>query len=248
MTQRLTRKNTAPIDSPRSPSPAEIQSLVVSNREVLRSIQSLKEDFNSMRSCVSSLEARIVGFEQTLSTLRESQKKCETDIVNIKSDFEQLKLSLSSSNSEILQEVEERQLRRNNVMIFGLPETSHGSLTERKDHDNRAIHELFETIGIQNVSTEETRRVGRITDDKIRALKVTLKDVNTKRKILRSAKELRKSSRFRHVFLANDATKWQQKELFYLRSELKKRRDLGEDVVIYNGQLRSKESLQNFRV
>ena len=248
MTQRSTRKNPTPTESPRSPSSAEIRSLVASNRDVLRSIQSLKEDFNSIRSCVSSLEARITGFEQSLSTLRVSQKKCETDVQNIKSDFEKLKLSFSSSNSEILQEVEERQQRRNNVMIFGLPEKSHGSLIERKNHDNGAIHDLFDTMGIADASVEETRRIGRITDNKIRALKVTLKDQNTKQKILRSAKELRKSSRFRHVFLANDATKWQQKELSNLRSELKNRRDQGEEVVIYNGQVRSKESLQNFRV
>lgn len=65
-------------------------------------------------------------------------------------------------------------------------------------------------------------------------------------RVLRSGRKLRSSTRFRRVFVAKDLTKLQQEEARNLRAELKRRRELGEDVVIFRNQVRTKDSLPNF--
>lgn len=240
-------KASTPMESPKSPSSSEIMSLVRSNKEVLQSIQSLKDDIETLRRCVTRMEAKVEGVESTLVTLLERQSKCEEDIKNIKSTIGDIMTTQSNLASNILQEVEERERRRNNIMIFGLPEKEDGPLNDRRDCDMSATLQLFDEADVKNVSPVWSRRVGRISEGKVRPLKVVLQNQADKQEVLRKGRNLRDSTSFKKVFVTNDATRMQQAEMQLLRSELKRKRDLGEDVVIYNNQIRTRESIKNFR-
>lgn len=240
-------KTPASADAPNSPSSSDIRELVRSNKEVVKSIQSLKDEFEGFRLCVASLEAKVDRFESALSSLAQQHSDCANDVKNIKSDIDTLKNSQLSLASSILQEVEQRERRRNNVMIFGLPEKTNGSLSERQQFDVAQISDLFGEVGLSGEKPEQSRRVGRMIDGRARPLKVKMEVHEDKQRILRCRKNLRDSSSYKHVFITNDETKMQQEEMRKLRLELKRRRALGEDVVIFNHQIRSKDSLSNFR-
>lgn len=249
MSQRNTRKNSATTSSPYSPATnTDMRSFIEkSNKEVLLSINSLKAEFDSFRQCLSSVETRIVSIENSLSSYRENQKKCEADIRNLKGAIENLKLSSSEALIDVMHEIEQREERRNNLVIFGLPELTDGSLHERKHHDYEKLQELLHEIHLPSHPVVTKYRVGKVTAGKCRPLKITLPDKSSKTAMLKNAKELRHSSIFRSVFIANDLTKQQQEEMAITRGELQRRRENGEDVVIFKGQIRSKDSLQNFR-
>ena len=149
--------------------------------------------------------------------------------------------------AEVLHEVELRESRRDNLMIYGLPEHTDGSLVERKEHDESAVQELFEDVEVYNARTLEVRRVGRTIEGRPRPVKVKIEDRNSKQKILNNAKLLQRSSHFKNVYIKNDLTKLQQEEFSKLRMEMQRRRKEGEDVVIYSGQVWSRERLRNFR-
>lgn len=252
MSQRSTlprqAKNSAP-NTPTSstPSSADIRDLVQSNREVLISVRSLKEEFEGFRKSFASLEAKVDRFESSLASLAKRQSECATEVKDIKTDLETLKQSQFNLTANVLEEVEQRERRRNNIMIFGLPEQPSGSLSERQDHDIQSITNLLRDAGVSDVTPEQSRRIGRIVEGRPRPLKVKLENQETMHRILRCSKNLRDCSAYKEVFITSDATRMQQEEMKKLRLELRRRRELGEDVVIFNQQIRTKTSLTNFR-
>ena len=106
-------------------------------------------------------------------------------------------------------------------MIFGLPESTDGSLSERQQHDTAQILDLLnEGAGLQGVEPEKSQRVGKIVDGRPRPLKVRMEDQEDKQSVLRCGKRLRDSLNYKHVYITNDATKMQQEEMKKLRLEL----------------------------
>lgn len=239
-------KGQTPVDSPKTPSPSDVRELIRSNKDVLLSINSIKDEIESFRRCVASLEQKVDQLGSSLATFHARQTKCESDIKSIKLAVENLKAAQSSNTADILGEAEERQRRANNIMIFGLPETMVGSLAERVKLDEDNIQELFSETGVAEISPISARRVGKIVEGQCRPLKVEMQRSADVQRVLRSGRRLRNSSRYRRVFVSKDLTKLQQEEARNLRSEMKQRRELGEDVVIFRNQVVRRDTLPIF--
>ena len=156
-----------------------------------------------------------------------------------------MEVCTSFSPENIYTEIEQRELRRDNVIIFGLPEKCNYSLDERKANDHQEVCALFDEIDIEKGDITDIHRIGRLLAGRSRPLKVRL----TKLEIFRKSKLLRGTTRFSRVFISSDKTKLQQEEWSNLRKQLRARQEAGENVVIYKGEVRSKESLnKNFRL
>ena len=110
------------------------------------------------------------------------------------------------------------------------------------------MDEVFEAIGCDDVDIEVIFRLGRSVCGKARPVRVTLGKRSDKAGIMRKSRDLRTSDKFKTVFISNDKTKLQQAEWSNLRKELLRREELGENVVIYNGKVRLRNSLKNFRM
>ena len=151
----------------------------------------------------------------------------------------------ASCTLDILDEVEQRQRRMNNVMIFGLPESTE-ALADRRRFDEANIQELFSEVGAVGICPINFRRIGKIVEGRCRPLRVEMSATANADRVIRSGRKLRNSSRFRRVFVSKDLTKSQQEEVRNLRTELVRRRDLGEDVVIFRNQVHARESLPVF--
>ena len=162
--------------------------------------------------------------------------------------FASFKRQATNLAKEVLDEIEQREQRRDNVMIFGLPERVDGSLEERRQCDRGALANLLDEIDFpMAMIAPDIQRMGRVTSGKVRPMIVKLMDRSLKPKFLRKARNLLNSSLHKQVYIKNDLTRVQQNEHFLLRNELKERRAVGEDVVIYNGQVRTRDSLKNFQ-
>lgn len=157
-----------PVDSPKTPSTNDIRELIRSNKDVLQSIHSIKEEIASFRRCVSSLEEKVERFESSLAALHERQTKCESEIKSTKLAVENLRNAQSTSTMNILDEVEQRQQRMNNLMIFGMPETTEGSLVDRRRLDENNILDLFSETGAIGIPPVTVRRVGKIIEGQSR--------------------------------------------------------------------------------
>ena len=249
MSQRLTRKGSANALPAESVSERRhsigLSKDDVSNREILESVKSLTSEIQQLQTCVKSLETRVLKIENSITFLRESQQRADTEIKNIKVAINDLRSSKGNLMKEILDEVEQREQRRDNVMIFGLPERVDGSLEQRKQHDKNALANLFSELDL-SMTASDIQRVGRMSSGNARPVRVRLADRSLKPQLLRQSKNLRKSSMFKQVYIHCDLTKVQQHERLQLRKELKERRAAGEDVVIYKDKVCPRDSLKNF--
>lgn len=211
-------------------------------------LQSVREEFHHIKTHLHSLESRIIDIETSITNIQEKLNRNENDIVILKDTVSKLKNSTSRvSPAELLEEVEQRELRRNNIMIFGVNEKLDGSLPERKSHDQDMVNQVLQSINLSQVKFSETRRVGKILNAKCRPVRVTLMNRSEKRNILQNSRLLKNSNDLQKVYVSNDLTNLQQSDRQKLRDELKARKDAGDDVVIYRGEIRARDSIQNFQ-
>ena len=203
-------------------------------------LESLKDDIRRVECRINSIETRIANVELSLTNFYNIQQKQQNEINEIKS-------SMNNFKSEILDEIADRESRRNKLIVFGIPEHDSGSVLERKDKDEITIRDIFKTLGFDTTDFDDAHRVGKIVTGKVRPLKFSLRSTKEKDSILRKAKLLKNHDRFKRVFISSDKTKRQQDEWRELRKELIDRRNSGEDVVIYDGKVCQRSSLKDFR-
>ena len=155
----------------------------------------------------------------------------------------------SVMKNDILLEFEDRELRRDNLMIFGLPEPSesHTTIEEERLLDRVALDELFGYMNVDNdLEILKVNRLGKPSNGKPRPLKVRFAFREQRNRVLGKSRVLRSISRYRNVYINSDKTKLEQQQWLQLQRDLKARRTRGEDVHIFNGKIRS-NGLRNFR-
>ena len=149
---------------------------------------------------------------------------------------EKLKENYAVSLEEMVEEANRRHQKRKKVIISNLPEPSSGSLQERKSEDRSAVCEIISDLGLDDVDFE-TQRIGKTDSKRPRLLCVTSSDKASKFELQRSAKELRKSEKYRNIYINPDLTFIQREKNRKLRNELKEKREQGLDVFIKNGKV-----------
>ena len=149
----------------------------------------------------------------------------------------------------IVNEVEERDRRKPNLIVSGLLEKEEGDVLERKRWDEKQVEALFQSLCQMNKDAiSSVHRIGKVNLVKStpRLLKVVCRDNESKRALLRKARDLRNTANFKQVYVNPDLTPVQQEQSKRLRRELRMRRDRGEDVVISNGRVIQRNGTQNF--
>ena len=117
-----------------------------------------------------ALVSRIGHLETSFDSFRSMQRKQKAEINEIKLSLSNLQLS----KSEILDEVEERDRRRNNIVLFGLPEHDGGTVEEHREKDSESLLEVFQAMNCANVDVDSFYRLGKIVDGKPRPIKAVL--------------------------------------------------------------------------
>ena len=173
-------------------------------------------------STIIELKAEVDGLKKELIDLK-NQRIEATD-----SD-PQKKLS----DDEIIAEVEERNRRANNLILFHLPESNENTGNLRKsDNLSRCINTVFPHDKMDNVSILSCIRLGKYNADKIRPLKIIFGNFPQALGAVKSYKFTN------NLYLNRDLTPRQQNLSYLVRSEYKHRKQQGEvDIVLkyYNG-------------
>lgn len=150
---------------------------------------------------------------------------------------------------ETYEEDRDREARRNNLIMYNLKE-SRGTGEEAEKEDNlkvfNVIHDIDSNLAFADVEANvvEIVRLGKKQDKKVRPVKVVLKSNDMKARILRKAKNLKKSESFSTVGVSADKTMMERNRDKLLVEERNKRRENNEDVVIYRGKVVLRESIE----
>ena len=142
---------------------------------------------------------------------------------NIKKTEEQLVVVNAAINEQ-----RDRDKRKKNVLIFGLPESNaNAAPIDRNTEDKEKVEKLFDDI---NSSTKPSfvKRLRSRNQDKPGPLLVVLSDQSERNPLLISAKKLRNLQQYKSVYISPDLTeaeRLQDRELRKKRDELNSKRD-----------------------
>ena len=136
------------------------------------------------------------------------------------------------SEDEVIAEVEDRNRRAANLILFNLPESTETLSDQRKEDDTSRCLSIVLPTNKDNVSVLSCLRMGKYNSDKLRPLKMTFANAQQALDVLKSYK------RKDNFYLNRDLTPRQQNSSYLIRSEFKRRKQQGEhDIQLryYNG-------------
>lgn len=189
--------------------------------EIKTSIDSLRKDINNVKSVNVPPEIKDI--------------KVSIDV--LKNDIEELKSSNSFANAnsafseEIIHEMSERERRKKNIVIFGLPERLTSSSQDRTSTDLDVVKNILSLVDNQLANAQfKIFRLGKVRVDYNRPIKVILEDETQAQAVIRKAAIIRNS--YRNVSVSLDRTPRQSEYYKKVRSELQERLAKGEQLKI----------------
>ena len=133
-------------------------------------------------------------------------------------------------------------------MLFGVPEKLDGSVEDCMEHYLNFCEELVTKLWMdEEEDFNQPVRIGRSNNNSPHLLRLKCKSLEQRSRILRSSRALRRFPEFQNVFVNPDRTPMQQAAHKVLQNDLKMRKQNGEDVMIFRGEIVEKTTRQNFR-
>lgn len=151
--------------------------------------------------------------------------------------------------SEYLDDQAEKELKKNNLILWNLPESPEEEEEVAEREDLEKVREVLKWVNPRvDLDKMKVFRAGyRTKDRKPRPVKITLNSVETKHQVLRKSKKLKESDSFDKLGLSADKTKKEQikyKELKVKRDELRK--ENGGDYVIFREVVMLRKDIPDF--
>ena len=203
----------------------------------------INTEFEKISESLASLSSQVKNIEHRMDDLSKTQCVQTLDINNLKSSMKRVSAELPD---QILDEVENRLRRRHNIILSGVAEPEVGSVGDRVAEDTATIEGVARELGC-DIDFSNVHRIGRITGGRPRLLSFCCKSEEDKVSLLRNAKKLRTTRKFKGVYINRDLTPMEQRQRRTLLEEMKRRRDSGEKVVIrHNKIVPQSVSSQNF--
>lgn len=171
-----------------------------------------------------------------ISTINDLKK----NILELKTEIEALKNSnrrdpdpepgkkSSLSEDEIIAELESRQVRSNNLILYNLEESNKTSAEERKNDDLVRCKQII----LANLDENKTAnlvscfRIGKFINEKNRLLKITFSNQQQAYEVLKSYRTTNR------LYLNKDLTAYQRSTSYNIRREFRERKNNGEDVIL----------------
>ena len=189
---------------------------------------------------MAAQESKIDMLYQIITTL---QQQNNLILQLVKQNNETVEKRVREEVREVMGEEKEKEWRRKNVILFNLPETRDKGASEKVE-DGKRVDDVMKEIGV-DVGEYETARLGAPDDKRVkpRPLKVTVKIAEKRDEILRKARNLKDSEEYRKmkVGITADKTLEERKKDKALVDEKKRREEQGEDVIIFRGEVMTKD-------
>lgn len=199
---------------------------------------SIRGNYNSMQENVSTLSTKVKDLYSQNVNLQEkfNNSKVLTTAVE-QGEAVQVKTRVSiDSASKIVDEYNDREKRKCNLVIFNAPESEAVDFSTRKKDDVSFVNGLCERLGIPLVEISDVARLGSKSSSKNRLLRVKCCDLKQRQQLLMNARKLRKFEEFNNVYVNPDLTQAERVAQKELRQELAQRKADGErDIYIRRG-------------
>jgi len=184
---------------------------------------------------IEGLQNRVVEAENSNKELRELVSELRNELNQIKKKpAENLNVAnwatVVSRNAKkpeeqlvvvnaAINEQKDRERRKKNVIIFGIPETgSNLPAADKVNEDNNKVEKLLKDID-SNAKPCFIKRLRSKNQDKPGPLLVVLSDQSERNPLLLAAKKLRNSTEYKSVYISPDLTEAERLEDYKLRKK-----------------------------
>ena len=203
-------------------------------------VKKILKTFSDLETRLSATETTVTLVNNKLSKMEEKIHHQEQAVKKFETNVDQL---LDEKVDDKNKEMEERERRKKNLVVFGIPENNNADPVERKKHDTEKFSSVCNELGVPEVSSEilNSFRLGATNPkNEPRPLKIILKSEEQKRKILSKARNLKTSPNihFQKIDVKPDLTLKERAIRKELVIQLKARQSKGETgLVIRNGKI-----------
>ena len=197
-----------------------------------------KRELDTMKSSLSMNGGKEWGSQG--DKLKKEMEQLKTEVANIGGGVGRGEEGRKIEEIEMKLEDLEKEKRKKNVVFFNLIESDKQEPLERFNEDMDLCYNLLKNeLGIPHINIVNLIRLGKRTGSSARPLLVKLGGEEDRIEILRLAKGLRHSTRFKNVFINRDMTENERESDRRLREELKEKRraDEGSSFVIRKGKV-----------
>ena len=182
-----------------------------------------------------------------IQQLLNDYKKLSDEMDQLRQEHMQAKEKLTES---ILEEVRQREMRRDYIIISGVPEQQGDTAGDRKDADASVIKEIADELEC-SLSFSVAYRIGKPVSGRPRLLRVKCVDADERASLLRNARKLRDTDvpHLKSVYINPDRTLLERERRKKMMEEVKSRRLAGERVTIRHGKIVAQDdpnTVQNF--
>ena len=142
-----------------------------------------------------NLRKNLTNLSSKLDNLQSSETELQNRIKDTTTALSTVKLPpitpASSNTTDVVDEYLDRERRKSNLIIYGVPESTGSTPDERKQSDNTYVRDLIH-LGFRMDTIEITKCVhlGKRVEGKTRPIQITLTDGYVRGHILRNAKTL----------------------------------------------------------
>jgi len=153
--------------------------------------------------------------------------------------------AVTSTMASMLQEEREKDKRKLNLIIHGIPESTSEIPVEKKEHDTKLVATMFNQHLKIETSIEDIVRLGKKDSTKQRLLKISIPSLAVKKSILHNSSKLRDvpdPDWMKKVVVTPDLTLKEQKQSKELRKQLANLNSSGKKYWIRNGAILRRES------
>lgn len=169
-----------------------------------------------------------------MQALQQAIVELKNEIVELKRTANQNISSTIDNNQfeEILQEINEREKRKCNVVIFGISEQQNLGNQTRAEQDKQLVTNIFQAISVAMPGNENIKaiRIGKFDESKNfpRPVKVTVSDESTVHEIIHKARNLKSTANYKNINISLDRTPRQIELYRTVKRQLNERIAAGE--------------------
>lgn len=184
-----------------------------------------RKDFEDLRLIVGKLTKRIETLEKENATLINENKliKEENNATKIESwstvaKKKKPKQQLIVMNA-VAVEQEQKRLRKGNIVVVGVPESTKKLEKERDEEDTKVVRNLFSQIGMSDIETTYIKRFKTRNKDKPAPILLDLKWEDDRNKVLKASFKLRENVKTKDIYFNPYLTEAEKLLDYELRKE-----------------------------
>jgi hypothetical protein len=202
-----------------------INELKVTQNKIITAINQFREDKKANDLRFNDLNGKLDNISKQFNEFLIKNKSMETKMEQLEKNLSKLELNYNSSASlnqeNIFAEINDRQSRSCNVILFNLPET------ESNADDKLCISNIFRQIDVTVVPIN-VLRLGK-SSNKNRPTRVTLPCQYDVFEILKNKRKLKNINDFKNITISTDRTLIQRNHFKSVIDELNARKNAGKN-------------------